>query len=190
VRSGARACIRLGLSVHRGKKEVPEGGRAFLLPPCGAHLGYFGTISRAGSLSAAGMCRRRPRRRGPPTSPTNIALAFFKRGGGVGPGALRRDEARSSGKMLGSLERLEKWPGQPYNWYDTRTSGPCGRATSRGGQRQPVRRAHRVRETLREWNEPALRGRAARLRMQWRRAALRRTETAFSIASRGSRPFL
>ena len=59
------------------------------------------------------------------TSPTNIGLGALSVLAAADLGFLSaQDAAALLARMLDTLERLEKWQGHLYNWYDTRTLAP------------------------------------------------------------------
>lgn len=59
------------------------------------------------------------------SSPTNIGLALLAAVAAADLGACKAEEAfEMITKTLGSIERLEKWSGHLYNWYDTQTMRP------------------------------------------------------------------
>lgn len=73
------------------------------------------------------------------TSPTNIGLYLCALAAAERLRLLAPDEmARRMEETLITLEKLPKWQGHLYNWYDTRTLEPAGAAVHFfGGQRQP-----------------------------------------------------
>lgn len=59
------------------------------------------------------------------TSPTNIGLALCSYVAAADMGIIEKEQAAENiGKMLLSVEKLKKYRGQLYNWYDTRSLNP------------------------------------------------------------------
>lgn len=59
------------------------------------------------------------------TSPTNIGLAILSALAAADLGIAQKEEAAELiGRCLGTIEKLKKWNGHLYNWYDTRTLAP------------------------------------------------------------------
>ena len=59
------------------------------------------------------------------TSPTNIGLSLLCLMAGADLRFITREEAEFRiGQTVSTLERMEKWRGHLYNWYDTRTLEP------------------------------------------------------------------
>ena len=109
------------------KNGLTEGDRKFLLRAAQAIWGYF-----------AGLCTR-PDHWLPPdniqiqppkgvarrTSPTNIGLALTSALAAMELGVAPEGEAVALAEhILATVEKLPKWRGHLYNWYDTRTCAP------------------------------------------------------------------
>ncbi|HPE15772.1 MAG TPA: hypothetical protein PK597_02340, partial [Oscillospiraceae bacterium] len=157
---------RLSRSVT-GKKAAPEGDRAFLLHHAALIWGYFRDYltARDHFLPPDNVQEAPAPQVAHRTSPTNIALALLSVAAAADLELCRRDEAAALlEKMLGSLERLEKWHGQPYNWYDTRTLRPLRpRYVSSVDSGNLCAALIALREALLEWGAEALAGRAGAL---------------------------
>ncbi len=96
------------------------------------------------------------------TSPTNIGLGMLSVMGAADLGFIpRQRSAELLGHMLDTVERLEKWQGHLYNWYNTQTLAPLNPryvSTVDSGNLRGCLIA--LREGLRSWGEEALAHRA------------------------------
>ena len=92
------------------------------------------------------------------SSPTNIGLAMASAVAGAEMELLSREEAVDYlEKITDTLERMPRWQGHYYNWYDTRSLSPLLPAyvsTVDSGNLCAALIA--VREGLRRWGEPVL----------------------------------
>ena len=99
------------------------------------------------------------------TSPTNIGLALLSVMAAADLEIIpRRRGVELLGHMLDTVEKLDKWRGHLYNWYDTRTLAPLHPryvSTVDSGNLRGCLIA--LREGLRNWGEEALARRADRL---------------------------
>ncbi len=110
-----------------GKRRVSQRDRAFLLNRAGEIWRFFAdhltrednflppdNVQLAPNIGAAHR-----------TSPTNIGLAMLSCIAAADLGLITPQEASDRVKRtLETVERLEKWHGHLYNWYDTRTLAP------------------------------------------------------------------
>ncbi len=108
-------------------EELPEPDRAWLLEQAGRMYAYFRDNMNAENCwlppdnlqvqPAVGLARR--------TSPTNIGLAMLSILGAVDLGLEERDAALDRLELTAAtLERMEKWNGNLYNWYQTADALP------------------------------------------------------------------
>ena len=110
-----------------GRKHISEADRRLLLGEAGRMWRYFeDNITPADSFlppdnvqeqPAVGTAHR--------TSPTNIGLALMSALSAVDMKLVKPDAALGMiENIITSVERLPKWNGHLYNWYDTRTMKP------------------------------------------------------------------
>ena len=99
------------------------------------------------------------------TSPTNIGMALLSCVAAVDLElAGWKEAAELIGHIIGSVEKLEKWKGNLYNWYSTTSGTPLqpGYVSSvDSGNLRGCLLA--LSDALREWGEEELSGRAAAL---------------------------
>lgn len=111
----------------RQSRAVPEGERPFLLHHASLIWDYFARYLRPEDhylppdnlqeQPAVGLARR--------TSPTNIGLSLLCCVAAVDLDLTARSRAAGLiGRILSTLEGLEKWRGHLYNWYDTASAAP------------------------------------------------------------------
>lgn len=110
-----------------GPEELPESERAWLLVQAGRMYAYFREHMTAENCwlppdnvqvqPAVGVARR--------TSPTNIGLAMLSVLGAVDLGLESQENALERLELTtATLERMEKWNGNLYNWYQTSDALP------------------------------------------------------------------
>jgi len=146
---------------------APEADRPFLLHQAGLIWKYFEDWLRPEDhwLPPDNVQERPwlgPARR---TSPTNIGMALLSCVTAADLGLTTREKAiEIIAHILDTVERLDKWQGHLYNWYDTAGATPLAPryvSTVDSGNLRGCLIA--LREALREWGEPALAARAAAL---------------------------
>ena len=124
-------------ALSRPTPEEPEPGgsaRAFLLSCAGDIWRYFSDFltekdhflppDNYQEQPACGLARR--------TSPTNIGLAMLSAVAAGDLGIVGKEQAAGLvSRILGTVEKLPKWRGHLYNWYDTGTLAPlCPKSVS------------------------------------------------------------
>ena len=131
-RSAAICWIFTPLFAHRlgrEKKEKPldSGEREFLLRRAAEIWRYFRENCTAEShyLPPDNVQLSPPASGADRTSPTNIAMALAGALAALELGIASEEEALTlCGNILDTVERLGKWKGHLYNWYDTKTLAP------------------------------------------------------------------
>ncbi|MBQ3404329.1 MAG: DUF3131 domain-containing protein, partial [Oscillospiraceae bacterium] len=109
---------------RRTSVRIKDEDRRFLMNQCGSMWKYFEeNMNKENNFlppdnrqdqPAAGTAHR--------TSPTNIGLSLLVCMAAADLGIIGRDRAVSMiSRTLTTVERLPKWNGHLYNWYDTRT---------------------------------------------------------------------
>ncbi len=112
---------------HAPKNDLTDGDRAFLLSSAKAIWRYFSDLCiRSGHwLPPDNIQVQPPKGAAHRTSPTNIGLALASCLAALELDiAADGDAAGLAGHILATIERLPKWRGHLYNWYDTRTCAP------------------------------------------------------------------
>ncbi len=111
----------------RPKNDLTAADKAFLLKAAGAMWRYFAERCTAEEnyLPPDNVQVQPPKGPAHRTSPTNIGLALASALGAMEIGAARESEAIGLiERILATVEKLDKWRGHLYNWYDTRTLTP------------------------------------------------------------------
>ncbi|MDD5937901.1 MAG: hypothetical protein PUC36_02660, partial [Clostridiales bacterium] len=146
------------------RARTPEEDRPFLLHQAGLIWNYFSDWLRQEDhwLPPDNVQEKPwlgPARR---TSPTNIGMALLSCAAAADLELVsRRRAVELIGHTLDTVERLEKWNGHLYNWYDTSDCAPLWPryvSTVDSGNLRGCLIA--LRETLYEWGEDALARRA------------------------------
>ncbi len=167
----AAPAIAWALSRPVGKKPgLSQRDRAFLLHEATLIWRYFADFLRPEDhylppdnwqeQPAAGLGRR--------TSPTNIGMALLSVLAAVDLDLLPRKRGTELiGHMLDAVEKLEKWHGHLYNWYDTSSARPLQpRYVSTVDSGNLCASLIALREGLYEWGEDVLARRAEALSNQ------------------------
>ena len=131
-RSAAICWIFTPLFAHRlgrEKKEKPldSGEREFLLRRAAEIWRYFreNCTAEPHYLPPDNVQLSPPASGADRTSPTNIAMALAGALAALELGIASEEEALTlCGNILDTVERLGKWKGHLYNWYDTKTLAP------------------------------------------------------------------
>ncbi len=111
----------------RAKNDLTDADRAFLMKSAEAIWGYFsGLCTRADHwLPPDNLQVQPPKGVAHRTSPTNIGLALASALAAIELGAAAESDAAAlADRLLATVEKLPKWKGHLYNWYDTRTCAP------------------------------------------------------------------
>ena len=128
----AAPVFALSLGRECGREAVPSAGeRRFLMDECAKIWAYFDEFCTAGRgyLPPDNWQEQPPVGVAERTSPTNIGLGMVSALAALDLGLTTLDRAAEIvGGMLGTCERLDKWRGHLYNWYDTRTLKPLSPA--------------------------------------------------------------
>ncbi len=149
------------------QKELPHADRAFLLHQATLIWRYFADVLREEDhflppdnwqeQPGQGLARR--------TSPTNIGMALLSVMAAADLDLLPRKRAvELLARILDTVERLDKWRGHLYNWYDTASARPLHPryvSTVDSGNLRGCLIA--LREGLYTWGEDVLARRAERL---------------------------
>ena len=109
------------------KNDLTAADRAFLHRSAAAMWDYFSQqCTRSGHwLPPDNVQIQPPKGAACRTSPTNIGLALTSALAAAELEIISDGEAAEfAGRLLGTVERLPKWRGHLYNWYDTRTCAP------------------------------------------------------------------
>ena len=143
---GRRSSLRRWGRTAPSAPPLAADKRRFLLAECAKIWRFFDENCTAarGFLPPDNVQFQPPTGAAERTSPTNIGLAMASCLAAADLGLAERSRALELIEgMLSTCERLEKWRGHLYNWYDLTTLSPA-RAALRldGGQREPRRRAH------------------------------------------------
>ncbi len=111
----------------QAKNDLTEGDRAFLLKAARAVWNYFETFCTRSDhwLPPDNFQAQPPKGIAHRTSPTNIGLALTSALAAIELDIVpESDGAALADHILSTVERLDKWKGHLYNWYDTRTCAP------------------------------------------------------------------
>lgn len=111
----------------RAKNELTDKDRAFLLKSAQAIWGYFAALCTRTDhwLPPDNFQVQPPKGAAHRTSPTNIGLALTSALAAVELDIAPESEAAALAEhILSTVEKLDKWRGHLYNWYDTRTCAP------------------------------------------------------------------
>ena len=109
------------------KNDLTAGDRAFLMRCAEAIWGYYKTLCVRGDhwLPPDNFQVQPPKGAAHRTSPTNIGLALTSALAVMELDAAPESEAAAlADRILATVEKLPKWKGHLYNWYDTRTCAP------------------------------------------------------------------
>lgn len=120
-----------GLERERKTKPLDGGEREFLLRRAGEMWRYFreNCVPETHYLPPDNVQLSPPAAPADRTSPTNIAMTLAAALAALELGIASETEALTlCERILGTAERLPKWKGHLYNWYDTRTLRPLSPA--------------------------------------------------------------
>jgi hypothetical protein len=149
------------------RKELTQTDRTFLLHQAALMWGYFAAFLRPEDHFLPPDNWQEQPDVGPVkrTSPTNIGMALLSVMAAVDLELLPREQGvELLGHMLETVEKLEKWRGHLYNWYDTATLLPLyPRYVSTVDSGNLRGSLIALREGLRQWGEDRLASRAERL---------------------------
>ena len=114
------------------EQSLPEADRAWLRAAAAEAYGFFSACCTAEDhfLPPDHFQAQPPLGAAHRTSPTNIGLCLASHAAAAELELISREEAGGRmARLLGTLERMEKWRGHLYNWVDTRTLRPLAPAT-------------------------------------------------------------
>ena len=124
---GAPLFARLTGREQTAQNGLTDGDRSFLRKSAGAIWGYFADLCVRSDhwLPPDNLQVQPPKGAAHRTSPTNIGLALTAALAAMELGAAAEGDAAALAEhILTTVEKLPKWRGHLYNWYDTRTCAP------------------------------------------------------------------